>query len=104
MQGIHVIKKTIDVIRAGNYEIAVEILENYMKEAALGGSQNSTATPAQQTHENSIKVKCVSCGKEPEPNKSKSNKNWTSFDIKPCKHCGGQVKMCLGNKPKAGVV
>lgn len=40
-----------------------------------------------------IKMICSKCGKEPEINKEKSNKNWRVVDNLPCKYCGGELKI-----------
>ena len=35
---------------------------------------------------------CVSCGKEVEPDKEKSNENWKVVDAnKKCEYCGGGI-------------
>jgi len=36
---------------------------------------------------------CSKCGKEPEINKEMSNENWRVVDNKPCKYCGGKLKI-----------
>lgn len=43
---------------------------------------------------------CSKCGKEPEINKEMSNENWKVVDNKPCKYCGGELKIkLLSNLP-----
>lgn len=39
-----------------------------------------------------VKRVCGDCGKEPKPNKEKSNENWTVIDNKSCEDCGGELK------------
>lgn len=36
---------------------------------------------------------CSKCGKEPDINKEMSNENWRVVDNKPCKYCGGKLKI-----------
>jgi DNA-directed RNA polymerase subunit RPC12/RpoP len=42
--------------------------------------------------EPNITYKCGDCGYIPEPNKEKSNENWTVIDLN-CPECGGRIKM-----------
>jgi DNA-directed RNA polymerase subunit RPC12/RpoP len=42
-----------------------------------------------------IKYVCEKCGKEPQKNESKSNKNWKVYDNKPCEYCGGKLTIKL---------
>jgi DNA-directed RNA polymerase subunit RPC12/RpoP len=44
-----------------------------------------------------LKVKCEKCGKKPDQDDSKSNVNWTEFNLKaPCKECGGKIIIDVG--------
>jgi ribosomal protein L37AE/L43A len=47
-----------------------------------------------------VRLICPKCGKTPEPDREKSNKNWNFYDPD-CRHCGTTLKLeVVECKPK----
>jgi hypothetical protein len=87
MSGIHIIQKAIDIIKAGNYAIAIDVLEDYMRDAeppAKDKEGQAITQHAQGRGEDAPKLSALYPG---EPAVFQSEVELEEV-LKPCSRCG----------------